>query len=192
MRERVFGPLEMNDTFFTVPPEKLSRLARVHHKDAGGKLAIADDLSVVKRATGSPVFPSASGGLVSTADDYARFAQMLLNGGRLDGVRILGPKTVAFMITDHLTRIKTPTTFMGPAGTYGMGVGIWSASGAGDSPGSAGRYGWTGAATTYFNVDPQEGTVAMVFAQHFPYDEYRLFPKFSTAFYQSLIETRAR
>ena len=191
MRARLFAPLHMDDTFFVVPPEKRGRLAQVHRHNAAGQLVAVPPPTIIKPATGGTTFPSGSGALVSTADDYARLAQMLLNRGELDGTRILAPKTVTFMTTDHLTQIKTPTTFMGPAGTYGLGVGIWSASGAGDSPGSPGRFGWTGAATTYCNIDPQEGTVALVFAQHEPYDEYGLFPKFSTAFYQSLIATRA-
>ncbi|SDS45465.1 CubicO group peptidase, beta-lactamase class C family [Opitutus sp. GAS368] len=192
MRERVFAPLGMPDTSFVVPPEKRSRLAKVHRHAADGHLEPTAPGTIVLAATGErTVFPSGSGGLVSTIDDFARFAQMLLNRGELGGVRILSPKTVAFMTTDHLTQIKTPTLFMGPAGTYGLGVGVWGAGGGSDSPGSAGRFGWTGAATTYCNIDPQEGTVAMVFAQHFPYDEHGLFPRFSTAFYQSILKTRA-
>ena len=192
MQERLFGPLGMRDTFFLVPPEKRSRLAVVHHRDSAGMLVPNEPDPVVARALGANVFPNGSGGLISTADDYARFAQMLLNGGELDGARILAPKTIALMTSDHLKQIKTPTTFLGPAGTYGLGVGVWSAGSGSDSPGSAGRFGWTGAATTYCNIDPVEGTVALVFAQHFPYDEFGLFPRFSTVFYQSLIASRAR
>jgi len=191
MRERVFGPLAMNDTFFVVPPEKRSRLAHIYQPGPDGHLQAVKPPTIIQPATGGGTFPSGSGALVSTADDYARLAQMLLNGGTLDGARILAPKAVAFMTSDHLTGIKTPTTFMGPAGTYGLGVGVWSAGGGSDSPGSAGRFGWTGAATTYCNVDPREGTVALVFAQHMPYDEHGLFPRFSTVFYQSLMEIRA-
>src|SRR3954469_16284384 len=155
MTERVFGPLGMHDTFFLVPPEKRSRLAVVHHRDAHGALVPDQPNPVVARAGGANVFPNGSGGLVSTADDYARFAQMLLNRGELDGVRILAPKTVAFMTSDHLRQIKTPTNFMGAAGSYGLGVGVWASASGSDSPGSAGRFGWTGAATTYWNIDPQ-------------------------------------
>lgn len=190
MRERVFAPLGMHDTFFVVPPEKRGRLARVYQHAPDGRLVAEAPMSLVPPAVGGPGFPSGSRGLISTADDYARLAQMLLNGGELDGVRILAPKTVSFMTMDHLKQIKTPTSFMGPAGTYGLGVGVWAAGSGSDSPGSAGRFGWTGAATTYCNVDPHEGTIALVFAQHFPYDEYGLFSKFSTTFYQSLIITR--
>ena len=191
MRERLFKPLKMDDTSFVVPPEKRGRLAKVHQRSADGHLAPVNPGTIVSPATGGTAFPSGSGGLVSTADDYARLAQMLLNGGELDGVRILSPKTVHFMTADHLKQIKTPTNFMGPSGSYGLGVGVWGAGSGSDSPGSAGRFGWTGAATTYCNMDPQEGTIALVFAQHFPYDEYGLFPRFSTTFYQSLITTRA-
>jgi CubicO group peptidase (beta-lactamase class C family) len=192
MQARVFAPLKMDDTFFVVPPAKRGRLAIIYQPGPDRRLEPAPLGTLVKPATGGSTFPSGSGGLISTADDYARLAQMLLNGGVLEGARILAPKTVAFMTTDHLTGIKTPTSFMGPAGTYGLGVGIWSASGAGDSPGSAGRYGWTGAATTYCNIDPQEGTVALVFAQHMPYDEHGLFPRFSTTFYQAIVTSRAK
>jgi CubicO group peptidase (beta-lactamase class C family) len=190
MRERVFAPLGMQDTFFVVPPEKRNRLARVYRHTADGQLVAEAPMSLVPPAIGGPGFSSGSRGLVSTADDYARFAQMLLNHGELDGVRILAPKTVSLMTADHLTRIKTPTSFMGPAGTYGLGIGVWSTGSGSDSPGSAGRFGWTGAATTYCNMDPHEGTIALVFAQHFPYDDYGLLSKFSTTFYQSLITTR--
>ncbi len=192
MQTRLFGPLGMHDTFFLVPPEKRGRLAVVHHRDASGALVPDQPNPVVARATGAPVIPNGSGGLISTADDYARFAQMLLNRGELDGARILTPKTVALMTSDQLTRIKTPTTFMGPAGTYGLGVGIWAADVAGGTPGSAGRFGWTGLATTYCNIDPVEGTVALVFAQHTPYDEFGLFLRFSTTFYQAISTSHAK
>jgi CubicO group peptidase (beta-lactamase class C family) len=192
MHDRLFAPLAMNDTFFLVPPAKRDRLAVVHRRDASGVLQAEKPDPVVARAAGADVFPNGSGGLISTADDYARFAQMLLNGGELDGVRLLAPKTVAFMASDHLKQIKTPTLFMGPAGTYGLGVGVWGTGSGSDSPGSAGRFGWTGYATTYCNVDPLEGTVAMVFAQHVPYDEFGLFPRFSTTVYQAIVTSRAK
>lgn len=192
LQERLFGPLRMSDTFFTIPPEKRGRLALVHRRNAAGQLVAEPPDPVTARALGGNAFPNGSGGLISTADDYARFAQMLLNGGELDGVRLLSPKTVALMAADHLKQIKTPTSFMGAAGTYGFGVGVWHAGSGNDSPGSEGRFGWTGYATTYCNIDPVEGTVALVFAQHVPYDEFGLFSRFSTTFYQAMIESRAK
>jgi len=192
LQERLCGPLQLRDTFFTIPAEKRSRLATVHRRDAAGGLVPEKPDPVTARARGGNSFPSGCGGLVSTADDYARFAQMLLNRGELDGVRLLAPKTVALMTSDHLKQIKTPTTFMGPAGTYGLGVGVWSAGSGSDSPGSAGRFGWTGFATTYCNIDPVEGTIALVFAQHVPYDEFGLFPRFSTTFYQAILTSWAK
>ncbi len=192
LQQRLFGPLKMTDTFFRIPPEKRHRLAVIHRRDAAGMLRPEKADPVIARALGGDAFPNGSGGLISTADDYARFAQMLLNRGELDGVRLLAPKTVALMASDHLKQIKAPTTFMGAAGTYGFGVGVWGAGSGSDSPGSAGRFGWTGYATTYCNIDPVEGTVALVFAQHVPYDEFGLFPRFSTTFYQALITSRAK
>jgi CubicO group peptidase (beta-lactamase class C family) len=190
LRERIFAPLAMDDTSFVVPPEKRNRMARVYEHTPGGQTAARDPLTLVPLAVGGRGFPSGGRGLISTADDYARFAQMLLNGGELDGARILAPKTVRFMTIGHLVGLKGPGKLMAPGGTYGFGVGVWSASGDSESPGSEGRFGWTGAATTYFNVDPQEGTVAILFAQHMPYDEFGLFPRFSTTVYQALIESR--
>ncbi len=192
LQARLFGPLQMHDTGFTIPPAKRSRLATVHRRNAEGRLVPEPPNAVTARALGGNTFPNGSGGLISTADDYARFAQMLLNGGELDDVRLLAPKTVAFMASDHLKQIKTPTTFMGAAGTYGLGVGVWGAGSGSDSPGSAGRFGWTGYATTYCNIDPMEGTIALVFAQHVPYDEFGLFPRFNTAFYQAIVTSRAK
>jgi CubicO group peptidase (beta-lactamase class C family) len=192
LRERLFVPLGMPDTFFTIPAEKRTRLAVVHRRDAAGALVPEPADTVTARALGGNLYPNGSGGLISTADDYARFAQMLLNGGELDGVRLLAPKTVAFMASDHLKQTKIRTDFMGATGTYGFGVGVWDAGSGSDSPGSAGRFGWTGYATTYCNIDPVEGTVAMVFAQHVPYDEFGLFPRFSTTFYQAIVTSRTK
>ena len=105
MQERIFGPLGMKDTFFTIPAGKRERLATVHHRNAEGRLVAEQPDAATARVFGGNAFPNGSAGLVSTADDYARFAQMLLNGGELDGVRLLGPKTVAFMTSDHLKQI---------------------------------------------------------------------------------------
>ncbi len=192
LQERLCAPLGLQDTFFTIPPEKRGRLATVHRRSAAGTLVAEPADTMTGRALGRDLYPNGSGGLVSTADDYARFAQMLLNGGQLDGVRVLSPKTVAFMTSDHLRQIRSPTSFMGPAGTHGLGIGVWHAGSGSDSPGSEGRFGWTGYATTYCNIDPVEGTVALLFAQHVPYDEFGLFPRFSTAFYQAIAISRAR
>ena len=190
MRSRVFAPLGMNDTFFAVPPEKRHRLARVHERGPTGRLEPTKPETFVLGATGAKVvYPNGSGGLVSTIDDFARFAQMLLNVGELDGARVLTPATVRLMATDKLTHLKTPAAWLGPDRTYGLGLGIWPHSPAGDTPGLAGRYGWEGGATTYLSIDPGADTIAMIFAQHFPYDEFGLFEQFSAAFYRALVDS---
>ncbi|MCF7686865.1 MAG: beta-lactamase family protein [Cephaloticoccus sp.] len=192
MRSRVFAPLGMNDTWFVVPPEQRQRLARVHERGPTGRLEPTKPETFVLGATGAKeVYPNGSGGLVSTVDDFARFAQMLLNGGELDGVRVLAPATVRLMTTDQLTHLKTPATWLGPDRTYGLGLGVWPHSPAGDTPGLTGRYGWEGGATTYLSIDPGADTIAMIFAQHFPYNEFGLFEQFSAAFYQSLVRAPA-
>jgi len=117
---------------------------------------------------------------------------MLLNGGELNGVRILGPKTVELMTTDHLTDLKEPNTFLQPFESYGFGVSVRVSLATGPTPGSIGEFGWSGAYTTYCSMDPKEGTLVLLLAQHLPWDEYDLFSKFSTTFYQALIERRDR
>jgi CubicO group peptidase (beta-lactamase class C family) len=101
---------------------------------------------------------SGGGGMVSTAIDYARFCQMLLNGGTLDGKRILGPKTVAYMTTDHLGSAIAATPLYLPGAGFGFGLGFAVRTAAGVSPvaGSVGEYNWGGAGGTYFWVDPKE------------------------------------
>jgi CubicO group peptidase (beta-lactamase class C family) len=118
------------------------------------------------------LFHSGGGGLFSTADDYMRFAQMLLDGGMLDGVRILGRKTVATMTSDQNARL--------PKGTpshqgFGFGVSVRLDQGGGAPAGSVGEFGWSGAATTLVRIDPQERMVSILLAQHMPNDQPALF-----------------
>jgi CubicO group peptidase (beta-lactamase class C family) len=191
VRERIFAPLGMPDTGFQVPKEKQARLAQTYVHEAGQGL-------VPRVRPGAPYhlggagYPRGSGGLVSTADDFARFGQMLLNGGELDGVRILGPKTVQLMTTDHLTDLKERNTFLQPFESYGFGVSVRLTLATGGTPGSVGQFGWSGAWTTYCSMDPKEGTVALFLAQHGPWNEYDVFAKFSTTFYQAIEVRRDR
>jgi len=166
VRERVTGPLKMNDTGFWVKPESLSRLA----KPEGAANAPFED------ATKKPNVFSGGGGMLSTAGDYARFSQMLLNGGQLDGVRILSPKTVALMTSDQLppnTERHTPVAIalgsFGPLpemGTsFGLGFAIRVDPGRNPMAGSVGDFSWGGITGTLFWVDPQTKLVAVLMAQ---------------------------
>jgi CubicO group peptidase (beta-lactamase class C family) len=151
---RLFRPLGMIDTGFWVPPEKLARLV-----DAPVGARILPDRDVTKPTT---LF-SGGGGLVSTAADYLRFSQMLLNGGELDGARILSPATVRRMTTNALPSDIRGGGDIGPRGsaTFGLGFGIRSDAAASSVPGSVGSYSWSGVWGTYFWVDPAEQLIAI-------------------------------
>lgn len=185
LRARLFEPLKMPDTRFDVPPEKMSRLAKTYQHGADGRLVEAAPLLGVW-AEPDRGLESGGAGLFSTAGDYARFAQMLCNGGELDGVRILSRKTVELMTADHLVSLPVSAGAADRAQGFGLGVEVQRELGRGGLPGSVGAFGWYGAATTYVRIDPTEGLVALAFAQHFPFNEHNLFPKFTTGYYQAL------
>jgi CubicO group peptidase (beta-lactamase class C family) len=151
LEERIFKPLGMVDTAFYVPPEKLGRLA----EPLPGGSAMLD-------VTKKPKYLAGGQGLVGTAADYLRFAQMLLNGGQLDGRRLLSKKTVEYMTSDHLAGIRGPT----PGYGFGLGVTVRLADGVASTPGSAGDYNWAGLGGTYFWVDPKERLVAVWMMQN--------------------------
>jgi len=153
-KERLLDPLGMNDTSFYVTDKvKQSRIAEPFPDDRSiGVDAQFNDPRVVQAAE------SGGGGMVGTAMDYARFCQLLLNGGTLDGKRILGPKTVAYMTVDHLGTVVAPGPLYLPGAGFGFGLGFAVRKDAGVSPfaGSVGEYNWGGAGGTYFWVDPKE------------------------------------
>ena len=156
--ERVWKPLGMTDTGFWVPADKQARLARPFDQDpATGK---APDMRDV---TTPPKFECGGGCAVGTARDYARFAQMLLNQGSLDGVRILGRKTVEYMTSDHLGPAVSRSGDYSPGDGYGFGLGfaVRTSSGVASTTGSAGDFHWSGAYGTSFWVDPKEQLVVV-------------------------------
>ena len=166
MAERIFKPLGMKDTAFHVPEAKSSRLAASFDKDPA--TGIAFKLIDVSKRPGND---SGGAGTVSTAADYLRFSQMMLNGGTLDGQRILSRNTVRWMTSDHLgTRIPIAQS---PGGnvlypsqyTFGLGLAVRPADGVAPTPGSAGDYNWGGYAGTAFWVDPKEQLVGVMMMQ---------------------------
>jgi CubicO group peptidase (beta-lactamase class C family) len=162
LETRLFGPLNMVDTGFYVPEAKLSRLV---DPPAGGRGGPPD--SVLSDVTTPTKLFSGGGGLVSTASDYLRFGQMLLNRGELDGVRILSPATVQRMTTNALpSDIRFAgyvSSIVGPLGgaTWGLGFAIRSDAAWSMVPGSVGSFNWMGTSGTYFWVDPAEQMVAV-------------------------------
>jgi len=153
-KERLLDPMGMHDTsFYVTDKAKQSRIAEPFPDDRSiGVDAQFNDPRVVQAAE------SGGGGMVGTAMDYARFCQLLLNGGTLDGKRILGPKTVAYMTVDHLGTVVAPGPLYLPGAGFGFGLGFAVRKDAGVSPfaGSVGEYNWGGAGGTYFWVDPKE------------------------------------
>jgi CubicO group peptidase (beta-lactamase class C family) len=184
LRERVFDPLGMTDTAFGVPDDQLDRVAAMYGlPDLVGKgyhaghlveAALSGfneriDVSATYPTSTPDVFVRGGLGLFSTIDDYFRFAQMLANGGHLDGERIVGRKTLELMHGNRLTPSMLPWEIMGMP-TLGMGFGLGSrvmldvAASAG--PGSVGEFGWAGAAKTYYWVDPAEELVGVFMSQY--------------------------
>jgi CubicO group peptidase (beta-lactamase class C family) len=160
--ERISRPLKMTDTSFLVAAEGRDRLAQAlpKHPDTGAAVSLPDP--TVKRK-----FDCGGGCLVSTAGDYARFAQMLLNRGTLDGARVLGRKTVEYMTSDHLgPSVSRGNAYGAGAGyTWGLGFAVREAGGLAASNGSAGDYFWPGAFGTSFWVDPKEEIVVVYMMQ---------------------------
>jgi CubicO group peptidase (beta-lactamase class C family) len=170
LRERIFEPLGMVDTSFVVPPEKRSRLSVLYGPTPEGGLTVLDHPQTTGWAE-PPLFASGGAGLVSTADDYLRFARMLLNKGALDGVRVLSRKTVEAMTTDYLTAEQhTHATFafstneMWANRGFGYGVQVLTKQ-TGLGP-SVGTFGWPGALGTAWYVDPREDLVAIILLQY--------------------------
>jgi CubicO group peptidase (beta-lactamase class C family) len=160
LRQRIFAPLRMNDTAFYVPPNDLGRLAEAFSKDPDSGTAV--QLANVKDA---PKFESGGGGLVSTAGDYARFLQMLLNRGTFDGVRYLSRKSIELMTADHLGSITGAPDLLLPGYGFGLGFAVRLHAGIAHVPGSVGQYFWGGLAGTTFWVDPAEELFAIMLIQ---------------------------
>jgi CubicO group peptidase (beta-lactamase class C family) len=179
----------MVDTGYDVSEAKRGRLAKVYSLDKANAFVELPDtqLAGVHPEPGRG-FAAGGAGMFSTIGDYARFGQMLLNGGELDGVRILGRKTVELMMANHLNHLPPPTTTLTPAEGFGLGGAVRIDLARGGALGSEGQFGWSGAATTYFNIDPKEQTLALVFAQHFPFNQHGMFWQFSTLMYAALVD----
>ena len=185
--ERVFRPLRMTDTGFSVPDAKRGRIATIYEKGKDGKLAPAKLLFAVRPEPG-PKLEAGGAGLFSTISDYARFMQMLLGGGQLEGTRVLSRKTVELMMANHLGHMERKTIEFDDYDGFGLGGAVRIDLARGNMAGSLGEFGWSGAATTLARLDPQEKLVTLVFAQHFPHNEHGLFWRFSTLVYAAIAD----
>jgi CubicO group peptidase (beta-lactamase class C family) len=185
LQERIFGPLGMDDTDFFVPERKLDRVMPVFSPNDQGKLE-ARSLSSIPNET--PEFLSGGGGLYSTISDYARFAQMILNGGELDGVRLLSYKSVDYMLTNQLTEKQIHGGSLRPGVGFGLGFSVLEDLPLSANIGSEGAAGWSGINNTFFTVDPQEDLLFILMTQSSPYNIDRIRDQVSTLVYQSLME----
>ena len=182
LKENVLDPLGMTDTGFFVPADKLDRIATLYNINEGMK---PSDRGA---PTSKPEFESGGGGMFSTVRDYSRFAQMLLHGGTLDGVRILGRKTIDLISTDHLTpeqrRSDNWDTQRGYG--YGLGVRVMTNPELAGINGSVGEWGWDGAFGNWFCVDPKENLTCVYLTTNRPGEHYRFIPKLMASMYASL------
>jgi CubicO group peptidase (beta-lactamase class C family) len=157
---RILAPLGMRDTAFHVHKRDHARLAEAFAKDPATGNAVQ-----LQKVIDPPTLQSGGGGLVSTAGDYARFLQMLLNGGALDGARLLGRKTIEFMTADHLGTMTGAPDLLLPGYGFGLGFAVRLHAGIAQTPGSVGEYFWGGLAGTTFWVDPKEQLFAVLLTQ---------------------------
>ena len=161
MRERLFAPLDMVDTDFWIPPEKRSRMASFYVSSQPGQFIPS---KVDAFTTDVPAaYASGGQGLVSTANDYLRFARMLMHDGKLDGVRVLKPQTVQLMRSNRYTAAQRQYPFMGHPFTQGVGLGVSVITDATQpgTTGSVGSFGWPGAFGGWWQADPQEDMVLL-------------------------------
>ena len=195
LKERLFEPLEMRDTDFQVSIENFDRLAQIYSpsgatdlsaRSLGGKLVPVTN-ELMKRFLEGGRFESGGGGLVSTARDYLRFAQMLLNGGELFGKRVLSPKTIQLMVQNHLATIPQYNESSGWG--FGLGFGLSLSPSKQGVTGSAGTFGWSGVAGTRFWIDPTEDIIGIFLVQTIP-NNYALADKFKTLMYAAVEESK--
>jgi CubicO group peptidase (beta-lactamase class C family) len=188
VRERILAPLDMRDTHFYLPPAKRDRLATVY--GYAGTLARAPDGPGMQTqgqyVDGPRTSFSGGAGLLSTTRDYARFLQMMLNGGELNGVRLLSPTTVDLMTQDHIPHIDR-----GPGNGFGLGFSVRLDVGAAGQPGSAGEFGWGGAYHSTYWADPVEDLAVVYLTQVIPAQGLDDQSKLRALVYASIIESRA-
>lgn len=187
LRERIFEPLAMTDTHFYVPESKLDRFTALYRPDANGKIALSEAPTAESRYVAEPhVYFSGAGGLVSTARDYFRFHQMMLNGGELEGIRIVSRKTVELMTTNHTG--DKGIWLAGPGYGFGLGYAIVTDLGPSGTPRSEGSFYWSGAFGTIFWVDPSEEIIGILMQQLRPYVHLNVRPDMATMTYQAIID----
>jgi CubicO group peptidase (beta-lactamase class C family) len=183
LKERIFDPLEMEDTAFYVPESKLDRFIALYNKTDDNKIRPGDHPNTSKYRN-QPTAPSGGGGLVSTPLDYLKFAQMILNKGELNGRRLLGRQTVEYMLQNHLPEGTQVWQGLG----YGLGFGIVTDPAKNRILCSNGESSWSGMANTFFWIDLEEDLIYMVWTQLFPWGVYDYRHQFRVMVHSAIIE----
>ena len=163
LEERIFAPLRMVDTAFYVASDKSHRVAAYHSASREGLMVSYTGRGAIR--TSAPAGPSGGGGLYGTAPDYLRFAQMLLNGGELNGVRLVAPRSIEMMRTNHLTDVEQ-ATYRRPGQGWGLDFSVVTDGAASGESWSTGSYYWIGIAGTWFWVDPELDLTFVGMIQH--------------------------
>jgi CubicO group peptidase (beta-lactamase class C family) len=186
LQERVLDPLGMHETGYVVPQAQRARLSAVYELKDDGFIRLDDEAAFTNVIRDAALTPGGYG-LVSTLDDYARFARMLLGGGQLDGVRVLRSETVDTMTTDLLTRDVTERSWLPSKGQVGFGIDFAvrhsPPANANEASGAVGEFFWDGYANTLFWVDPKNELVAILFTQYIPPSGTDLHKRFRDAVY---------
>jgi CubicO group peptidase (beta-lactamase class C family) len=196
LKERILDPLGMTDTDFFVAPDKAHRLAACYSADGKGGMTLQDD-PATSSFLAPPSFISGGGGLCSTAADYLTFCRALLGGGELGGVRLIGPKTLALMTSNHLPGgcylPDMSRSMFSEAAYNGIGFGLGFSVTMNPAltliPGSAGEYSWGGAASTTFWVDPAEDLAAIFMTQLLPSSSYPVRRELRTMVYAGITDS---
>ena len=207
LSDRIFKPLNMVDTHFQLPKDKIKRFTSNYVNDIpiifrkianimGIKISPEGELTVADHAESSEYLEnitlfSGGSGLVSTTKDYLQFCKMILNKGELNGIRILSPKTIQLMTEDHLKFLPHqggPVSLPNDGTSFGLGFSIVKNTAAKEIIGSVGTHGWAGAAGTWFGIDPQENMISILMIQLYDFEKLKLSKRFQVMVYQSIVE----
>jgi len=183
LQQRIFTPLGMVDTGFEVPQAQRHRVVDMTRMGKGGQLVLDQGPSALDPGAALNPYLSGAGGLYSTAPDFMRLCVMLLDQGRYPGGQLLGRKTVEAMFSNQLGQLPKPVTEFSDAEGFGLGGSVLLDPALKGRLGSVGQYGWSGAASTYFSIDPHERLVSILLLQHLPNDEANDLPRISTRYY---------
>jgi CubicO group peptidase (beta-lactamase class C family) len=186
VRQRIFEPLGIRDTYYNIPKEKVNRVAAVYGPDKDGKIVLRRKPEYHEPTT---YFPGVAG-LNGTAADYFRFCQMVLNGGEYEGHRLLGRMTVDMMITNQIGTGK-PVYIRGAGYGFGLGYGILTDPSKAPDALSIGTFTWGGADGTLFWIDPVEDLIGIMMIQVNPYSHFNIRPLFSVVVSQAITDSLA-